>query len=139
MQVNQGASVILTQPAFDLDALDSWLVDAERKGLTSAAKILIGMPFISSPGNLAFWLALASCTGNPASQKLLGEIQRAAAESKSQLASFCRQYNRNLAARLLRSPGVSGLHVMPITPVAKQMVLESLGDLRYDNFRGSVG
>lgn len=129
-QVAQGASVILTQPVFDLNAFENWLVDAERRGLTSAAKILIGMPFLSSPGNLAFWLSLANCAANPASQKILANFQRASAKGKSELVSFCRDYNQDLVMKLLNCPGISGLHVMPITTASKKMALESLRDLR---------
>ena len=91
----------------------------------STAKVLVGMPFLSSPANLAFWLALAHCTGRPASRQLLTNFRTATAtKDKAELAEYFCQYNAELVARLLATPGVSGLHVMPITPSAKRMALE---------------
>ena len=47
-----------------------------------------------------------------------------ATKDKAELAEYFCQYNAELVARLLATPGVSGLHVMPITPSAKRMALE---------------
>ena len=83
------------------------------------------MPFLSSPANLAFWLALANCTGRPAGRQLLASFRTAVAtKDKAELAEYFCQYNAGLVARLLATPGVSGLHVMPITPASKRMALE---------------
>ena len=85
----------------------------------------MGLPFLSSPANLAFWLALANCNGRPASKQLLDSFRTAAAtKDKVELAEYCRRYNAELVARLLATPGVSGIHVMPITPASKRMALE---------------
>ncbi len=129
-KVANGATVILTQPAFDAAAFDSWLSDAVSRGLNQQAKILVGMPLISSPGNLAFWLSLANCTGSARAQELLREFQAAAMGcSKAAFAEYCLGYNRDLARQLLGSVGVAGLHIMPITAASKRMALQLMPEL----------
>lgn len=38
--------------------------DARRRGLHTAARLLIGFPLLSSAGNVAFWAALCQAGGN---------------------------------------------------------------------------
>ncbi|GAX74383.1 hypothetical protein CEUSTIGMA_g1831.t1 [Chlamydomonas eustigma] len=131
-KVEHGATTILTQPPFDMAAFEAWLTDVERRGLPDhAVNILVGMPFISSPGNLAFWLSLAGCSGRPACQQLLAGFQRAAAAAagiagKPQLHAYCAQYNADLLTQLCSRTGVAGFHVMPITASSKKMAHQLL-------------
>lgn len=50
LQIELGATTILTQPPFDWPAFMRWLDDAHRRKLTERAKLVIGLPMISSPG-----------------------------------------------------------------------------------------
>lgn len=50
LQIDMGATTILTQPPFDWDAFTRWLDDARRRGLTERAQLVIGLPMISSLG-----------------------------------------------------------------------------------------
>jgi hypothetical protein len=109
-----------------MDAFETWLYDIEQRGLPNAAQILVGMPFISSQGNLAFWLSLAGCSGRPACKQLLAKFQDAAAAGKQQLQAYCQQYNADVLAYLSSRIGVAGLHVMPITTSSKKMAHQLL-------------
>lgn len=64
IQVAAGAEVILTQPPLDWGAFESWMDDARKRGLHTAAKLLVGFPLLSSAGNVAFWAALCQSSGN---------------------------------------------------------------------------
>lgn len=129
-QVAQGARVILTQPPFDADAFESWLRDVNKRGLSSEAKIIVGMPMLASASNLAFWLALADCMGNAAAQQLLGGFREAGGGSKERLAEHCWEYNERLLSRLLAAEGVAGLHVMPISGGSRQLALKFIAEGR---------
>eukprot|EP00195_Chlamydomonas_chlamydogama_P007614 CAMPEP_0202908720 /NCGR_PEP_ID=MMETSP1392-20130828/47029_1 /ASSEMBLY_ACC=CAM_ASM_000868 /TAXON_ID=225041 /ORGANISM="Chlamydomonas chlamydogama, Strain SAG 11-48b" /LENGTH=379 /DNA_ID=CAMNT_0049598191 /DNA_START=46 /DNA_END=1185 /DNA_ORIENTATION=- len=139
-KVAASAQVILTQPPFDLAAFEEWLQDAQQRGVLrpgpstpdapgggsspeGQAALLVGIPMITSPGNLAFWLSLASCVNRRACQALLSEMMQADRQGKAALDEYCNKYNRDLIAKVLSMPGVSGVHLMPITPKAKRMVV----------------
>lgn len=122
---------MLTQPPLDRAAFERWLDDAHRRGLPSRMRLLVGMPFLSSPSNLAFWISLANCLGRPAARQLLDDFRRASGTGGKQgLADYCRQYNEELLASLTVTPGVAGLHVMPISPASRRLALQLLPGIR---------
>jgi hypothetical protein len=45
-KVSAGATVLLTQPPFDVAAWERWLEDARRRGVSSEARIVMGLPMI---------------------------------------------------------------------------------------------
>ena len=59
-----GAQVILTQPPLDWPAFERWMEDARRRGLHTAARLLVGFPCLSSAANTSFWLALCNAGSN---------------------------------------------------------------------------
>jgi hypothetical protein len=63
-KVAAGAQVILTQPPLDWEAFAGWLDDAQRRGVMSAARVLVGFPCLSSAANAGFWAALCNAGGN---------------------------------------------------------------------------
>lgn len=129
-KANAGAQVILTQPPFDQAAFQTWMGDAARLGLATQMRIVVGMPCISSSGNLAFWLNLAGCVGNPAAMKLLATFQAAGrGGDKEAFAAYCMQYNTDLFKSLLAMPRVAGLHVMPISPASRRIALQLVSGL----------
>lgn len=67
-----GAEVILTQPPLDWNAFERWMEDARKRGLHTAARLLIGFPLLSSAGNVAFWAALCQAGDN---KQVRGNIQ----------------------------------------------------------------
>lgn len=64
LQVAAGAQVILTQPPLDWPAFERWMEDARRRGLHTAARLLVGFPCLSSAANCGFWLALCNAGNN---------------------------------------------------------------------------
>lgn len=119
--------MILTQPPLDRPAFERWLNDAHRRGLTSRVRLLVGMPFLSSPSNLAFWISLANCLGRPAARQLLDDFRTAGGTGDKQaLQDYCTSYNKQLLADLTAMPGVAGLHVMPISPASRRLALQLL-------------
>jgi hypothetical protein len=64
LQIAAGAEVILTQPPLDWAAFESWMEDARRRQLHTAARLLVGFPLLSSAANVTFWAALCGAGGN---------------------------------------------------------------------------
>ena len=53
-----GASAFLTQPPLAWDNFESWMNDAEHRGVSQACRIIIGIPMLTSRNHLRFWLEL---------------------------------------------------------------------------------
>jgi hypothetical protein len=78
-----------------------------RRGLTQDTKLVVGLPMLSSPGNLRFWITLCGCSAqDPDLAALLADFERAAAAGKPQLRNFCREWNADLLRKV-------PLHVPP--------------------------
>ena len=62
-----GASVFLTQPPLAWKNFESWMIDAERRGVSQACRIVVGIPMLTSRNHLRFWIQLcgADTTGVP--------------------------------------------------------------------------
>eukprot|EP00879_Flechtneria_rotunda_P013090 GHRR01013670.1.p1 GENE.GHRR01013670.1~~GHRR01013670.1.p1 ORF type:complete len:433 (+),score=155.26 GHRR01013670.1:292-1590(+) len=138
-KIAAGAEVILTQPPLDWPTFQSWMADAHRRSLPTATRLLVGFPCLSSAANTAFWLALCRGAGNIQCQQLLQQVQAAEAAEKQQqnkagkgskqgVVQFLQQWNGQLLANLQSTPGVAGLHVMPITAAGKRMALQLIDD-----------
>lgn len=131
-KMEAGATTVLTQPPFNLTAFERWKADADRRGIIldnsreggeGKVRLIVGMPFISSPSNLSFWLSLAGCSSNQACKALLSDFQ--AASTSASLHNYSLKYSESVLQSLFpaeaESQGlngrISGLHLMPITKV----------------------
>ncbi|MEW5304168.1 MAG: hypothetical protein WDW36_006799 [Sanguina aurantia] len=124
-KVSRGATTILTQPPFDQRSYEAWIADIEKRQLLSSVSLLIGIPMISSAANLAFWLELCGCSkSSPASAAALAGFAAAEAAGKPQAQQHSLNYNRSMVQMVTSHPGIKGLHMMPITPRSKKMVLQ---------------
>ena len=110
-KVAAGAQVILTQPPFLWGRFTRWLAEVERLGVT--APIVCGVPIVTSPLSLRTWLFLVGFTGSHAeTDALLDRLRRADARGKA--AEEGMRYTVELLQRLRATPGVAGVHMMPI-------------------------
>lgn len=80
---------------------DGSLTFISRRGLTQGAKLVVGLPMLSSPGNLRFWAALCGCSVQDADlAALLADFEHAAAAGKLQLQRFCYEWNADLLCKV---------------------------------------
>ena len=106
-----GAQAILTQPPFLWGRFTRWLAEVERLGVT--APIICGVPIVTSPLSLRTWLFLVGFTGShPETDALLARLRQA--EARGQAAEEGMRYTVELLKRLRATPGVAGVHLMPI-------------------------
>lgn len=90
---------------------------------------MLGLPIVPSVGNLDFWLRLCGVRGLPESEALLRSFpQSREGGDKAAHAEAVRVWNANLIHKSLSLPGVTGLHVMPLTKAARQLTLDFLAD-----------
>lgn len=145
-KADAGAEVVLTQPPLLWERTARWAEEADRSLLSSNVKVVLGLPIVPSAGNLDFWLRLCGVRHMPEAQALLrtfpqlgpaegGEQQR----SKEEHAAAVRQWNADLIKKSLSLPGISGLHVMPLTKSARQLALDFLADGTLPSSTGSTG
>lgn len=77
------------------------MADYERRGLHEQCRLVVGMPLISSSGNLAFWLSLAGCVGRPACRQLLaGFVEAEQSGGMQGAAQHCTRYNEDLLTQV---------------------------------------
>lgn len=102
-----------------------------RRGLLSAVKLVVGVPMLSSATNAAFWLQLCQAAGQPGAEALVDGLRgKEAATDGTPEALRCLydEVNREMVARVMQVPGVVGLHVMPLTALARQLTMGMLAD-----------
>lgn len=86
---------------------------------------------LSSATNAAFWLQLCHAAGQPGASALLADLhtqERAAGSDPQALQGLYEGINRRMVDKVLEVPGVAGLHVMPLTALARRITLGMLGD-----------
>ena len=113
-----------------------------RRGLLSSLRLVVGVPMLSSASNAAFWLQLCHAAGQPGAEALVAALRaREAATdgSPEALRGLYDEVNRDLVARVLQVPGVVGLHVMPLTGLARQLTMGMLADGALGRRVGSLG
>ena len=92
-----------------------------RRGLTQDTKLVVGLPMLSSPGNLRFWITLCGCSAqDPDLAALLAEFEDAAAAGKPQLRTFCRKWNADLLRKVPLCALPCCCWVTPVVTAARQ-------------------
>ena len=114
-KLEAGAETVVTQPPLLPGRFESWWGDLLSRGLHRDARVLVGVPFLTSPENLRFWLRLADCDpDDPEAAPALRTLSAHPPGPERQEASLA------LAAETLRwvegLPGAAGVHLMPVTP-----------------------
>ena len=124
-----GAQVVLTQPPLLWARSARWVEESVAQGLApQQLQLVLGMPMVSSAGNLDFWLRLCGVRGLPEASDLLAAFPQQEALGHAAWQAAVRGWNAELIQRALALPGVSGLHVMPLNKVARQLTLQLLYD-----------
>lgn len=114
-KLEAGAETVVTQPPLLPGRFEAWWGDLLSRGLHRDARVLVGVPFLTSPENLRFWLRLADCDpDDPAAAPALRALSAHPPGPERQEACLA------LAAETLRwvegLPGAAGVHLMPVTP-----------------------
>ena len=102
----------------------TWLC---RSGALRAAGLVVGVPCITSPGNLRFWLRLCGvCEQDADAAAELQQLETAAGKGPQALQDHCWAWNLALMARVAQLPGRAGAHLMPVTRRGQDMLLQML-------------
>lgn len=119
-KVDAGAQVILTQPPFFQYASESWFQSLED----IPARILAGVPIITSPRNLSFWCGLCRVDGSPEAQALQETFPvKSMTENTSEYEDRVIRWNRQfIEGYVLQLPAISGIHVMPVTQTGLRLM-----------------
>lgn len=70
-----------------------------RKGLTQQSRVVVGIPMLTSTGNLRFWLHLCKAASNDGAAQLVQEFQGREGD-KAEMARFTHAYNQSLIDRV---------------------------------------
>ena len=68
-KIDAGAQVIVTQPPLLWERWEEWTSNAERRGVFARAKVVAGLPIISSARNLDFWHELCDIAHLPEARR----------------------------------------------------------------------
>lgn len=122
--------MILTQPPFDWAMFDRWMYALDRCNVVGRSRIVVGIPMVTSSANLAFWYHLVGgdLFSKGATAELLDTFKDEEEKGKASFLQFCRRWNRELVEAVQQLPGVGGLHVMPLSKLARTITLELIRD-----------
>ncbi len=110
-KVEAGAQVILTQPPFLWGRFERWLTEVRKLGMTTP--IICGVPIITSSLAFRTWLFLVGLTSTHGeTEHLLARLRKA--ELRGAGAEEGINYTVEMLKQLQSTPGVSGVHMMPI-------------------------
>lgn len=126
-KVDAGAEVFLTQPPF-LPTSEEWFASVNQlSGDSNQAKILVGVPIITSQRNLDFWIRLC---GLNAKESHIAGLKKSFPGKGSGPDVFERaviDWNTDFLQRVaMRMPGISGIHAMPVTGMGRRLVVDIL-------------
>lgn len=125
-KVEAGAEVFLTQPPF-LPSSEEWFASVNQLAGDSQARILVGVPIITSLRNLDFWIRLC---GIDAKESHIEGLKKSFPGKSSSSDAFERavmDWNVDFLQRdAMRMPGISGIHVMPVTGMGRRLVVDIL-------------
>eukprot|EP00887_Chlorella_sp_A99_P006191 scaffold3.g6191.t1 len=128
-KADAGAQVVVTQPLLLWERGRAWAEAAAAAGLTQRVRLVVGVPIVSSAANLDFWLRLCDVRQLPEAQALLAAFPpEAHGDGRAAWQAAVREWNAALIRRTLALPGVAGLHVMPLTKVARELTTALLED-----------
>mmetsp|Transcript_24483 Transcript_24483/g.77391 ORF Transcript_24483/g.77391 Transcript_24483/m.77391 type:complete len:173 (-) Transcript_24483:67-585(-) len=131
-KIDAGAEAVLTQPPLLEGAYEAWWGELERRGIPSAARVCVGLPVIYNAFTLGLWLRLAGAAGFPESAtlvELFGEMERS--HSKEAFEAWCVDWTDALAQKVqAETPGVAGVHVMPVTGKGRRVALQMISEGR---------
>uniref|UniRef100_A0A061R353 Uncharacterized protein n=1 Tax=Tetraselmis sp. GSL018 TaxID=582737 RepID=A0A061R353_9CHLO len=122
-KIEAGAEVVVTQPPLDWDSFQRWADDADRLGLLEQCQLVVGLPMLSSAGNLAFWLQLCGAHSAPWAQSVLKRWSDEESKGAESFQEWRLQQTVELMQRIGSLPGAAGVHVMPLTKRAREDAL----------------
>ncbi len=99
-----------------------------RLGLTKEAKLVIGIPMLTSSGSMQFWLQLCSAAHQEGAAEALSPFTKAEQHGPEELKDFSRKYSAELIERVLQLPGVAGLHLMPVSGQGRALAFQLAQD-----------
>jgi len=123
-KIDAGAEVVVTQPPLNWEAFDRWAEDADRIGALGRCHLVVGMPVLSSAGNLAFWLQLCGAQGTKWAPDEIERWKTAEAQGKEAFQEWRLQEHTEMLRRISELPGFPGIHVMPLTKRSRQDTLQ---------------
>lgn len=74
-KADAGASVFLTQPPLAWHNFESWIADAEARGITDCCDVIVGVPMLTSTNHLRMWLQL--CGADSSGVNVSAQLQMA--------------------------------------------------------------
>lgn len=86
-----------------------------RLGLHKEARLVIGIPMLTSSGSMQFWLDLCSAADQEGASQALLSFDKAEQRGPAELHAFIYKYSSELISKVLQLPGVAGVHVMPVS------------------------
>ncbi|KAL3691964.1 hypothetical protein R1sor_005615 [Riccia sorocarpa] len=108
-KIDAGAETLILQPPLLTDRFGEWWDAARTRGLLQAARVVVGLPFITSAKNLAFWFKLTETSGEQVEAKLkhLKMIEDEHEGDNTGLAAYYEQETRCLLDYVKSLPGKS--------------------------------
>jgi methylenetetrahydrofolate reductase (NADPH) len=106
-KINAGVQFIQTQPVFDFPRFERWISAVRDEGLHERAHILVGVMPVRSAKALHYMKD--SVPGMTVADEYIRRME-AAADPKEEGVAICVETMRRLA----ETPGVSGIHIMPV-------------------------
>lgn len=124
-----GAEAFLTQPPLAWDNFARWMDDARRRGVAGDRTVIVGVPVLTSPRNLSFWIQLCAAPF-AGEQAALLEVWRQNEKrmAPEEFQAFVLAWNRDLIGRIKGTDGVAGLHVMPFGGKGRQVTMQLIED-----------
>ncbi len=105
-KLDAGAGFVMTQIAYDLEALGAWLELARARGITERAAVIVGVAPLASARQARFLDERVPGVSVPAG--LIAELEEAGEGAPEVGVARCIELVRGLRA----TPGVAGVHVM---------------------------
>jgi methylenetetrahydrofolate reductase (NADPH) len=121
-KLDAGAGFVMTQIAYDLEALRAWLELARARGITERAALIVGVAPLPSAKQARFLHEKVPGVSVPA--ELLAELEHAGERAAEVGVARCVE----LVRALRDTPGVAGVHVMGLGhEAAVRAVIEGAG------------
>eukprot|EP00192_Tetraselmis_astigmatica_P011442 CAMPEP_0117670670 /NCGR_PEP_ID=MMETSP0804-20121206/12899_1 /TAXON_ID=1074897 /ORGANISM="Tetraselmis astigmatica, Strain CCMP880" /LENGTH=367 /DNA_ID=CAMNT_0005479029 /DNA_START=330 /DNA_END=1429 /DNA_ORIENTATION=- len=126
-KVDAGAEVVVTQPPLDWPAFEQWFESAQRSGVLRDCRLVVGLPMLSSAGNLAFWLQLCGAQSAPWAAGTLAKWAKAEEAGAEAFAEWRMSEHMEILRRISQLPHIAGVHMMPLTKRARQDAIHLIG------------